>query len=89
MKEKVMEDLRKTFRPEFINRLDETIVFHSLSKEEIKSIVELMLEDLEERLSEKNLEIELSEEAKGKLADDGYDPDYGARPLRRSNSKVN
>lgn len=88
MKEKVMEDLRKTFRPEFINRLDETIVFHSLSKEEIKSIVELMLEDLEERLSEKNLEIELSEEAKGKLADDGYDPDYGARPLRRSIQKL-
>ena len=88
MKEKVMDDLRKTFRPEFINRLDETIVFHSLSKEEIKSIVELMLEDLEERLSEKNLEIELSESVKGKLAEDGYDPDYGARPLRRSIQKL-
>ncbi|MGM0414479.1 MAG: ATP-dependent Clp protease ATP-binding subunit [Bacillota bacterium] len=88
MKEKVMDDLRKTFRPEFINRLDETIVFHSLSKEEIKSIVELMLEDLEERLSEKNLKIELSEAAKTKLADDGYDPDYGARPLRRSIQKL-
>ncbi|MFW6382203.1 MAG: ATP-dependent Clp protease ATP-binding subunit [Bacillota bacterium] len=88
MKEKVMDDLRKTFRPEFINRLDETIVFHSLSKEEIKSIVELMLEDLEERLSEKNLEIELTEAAKSKLAEDGYDPDYGARPLRRSIQKL-
>ncbi|MGM0420186.1 MAG: ATP-dependent Clp protease ATP-binding subunit [Bacillota bacterium] len=84
MKERVMEDLRKTFRPEFLNRLDEIIVFHALSKTEIKEITGLMTEELRERLSEKNMELDLSEAAKNKIAEDGYDPDFGARPLRRA-----
>lgn len=83
MKDNVMTQLRKTFRPEFLNRLDEIIVFHSLSKEHIKQIVDLMLDDLRERLKEKEIELEMTEAAKEKLAEDGYDSEFGARPLRR------
>ncbi len=83
MKEKVMKDLRKTFRPEFLNRLDETIVFHALNQEHIKEIADLMLAELEERLEEQEIKIELTEEAKNYLAEEGYDPNFGARPLRR------
>ena len=83
MKDNVMTQLRKTFRPEFLNRLDEIIVFHSLSKEHIKQIVDLMLDDLRERLKEKEIELEMTEAAKNKLAEDGYDSEFGARPLRR------
>ncbi|MFW6001443.1 MAG: AAA family ATPase, partial [Halanaerobium sp.] len=84
MKDNVMSQLRKTFRPEFLNRLDEIIVFHSLDKEHIKEIVDLMLDDLRERLREKEMEIEITESAKAKLAEDGYDSEFGARPLRRT-----
>src|SRR6056297_3131246 len=84
MKDNVMSQLRRTFRPEFLNRLDETIVFHSLSKDHIKEIVDLMLDDLRERLEEKSIEIEVTEAAKAKLAEDGYDSEFGARPLRRT-----
>ena len=84
MKDNVMSQLRKTFRPEFLNRLDEIIVFHSLNKEHIKQIVDLMLDDLRERLEEKEMEMEMSEAAKAKLAEDGYDSEFGARPLRRT-----
>ncbi|KXS49892.1 MAG: ATP-dependent Clp protease ATP-binding subunit ClpC [Halanaerobium sp. 4-GBenrich] len=84
MKDNVMSQLRKTFRPEFLNRLDEIIVFHSLNKEHIKKIVDLMLDDLRERLNEKDIELEMSESAKTKLAEDGYDSEFGARPLRRT-----
>ncbi|MGM0603769.1 MAG: ATP-dependent Clp protease ATP-binding subunit [Bacillota bacterium] len=87
MKDNVMSHLRKTFRPEFLNRLDETIVFHSLSKDHIKEIVDLMLDDLRERLEEKSIEIEVTDEAKMKLVDDGYDAEFGARPLRRTIQK--
>ncbi len=87
MKDNVMSQLRRTFRPEFLNRLDETIVFHSLSKDHIKEIVDLMLDDLRERLEEKSIEIEVTEKAKIKLADDGYDAEFGARPLRRTIQK--
>ncbi|MFP4198263.1 MAG: ATP-dependent Clp protease ATP-binding subunit [Halanaerobium sp.] len=84
MKDNVISQLRKTFRPEFLNRLDEIIVFHSLSKEHIKKIVDLMLDDLRDRLEEKEIELEMTEAAKAKLAEDGYDSEFGARPLRRT-----
>jgi len=84
MKEKVMTEVRKTFRPEFLNRLDEIIVFHELTKEQLKSIVDLMVKDLQKRLSDRKLGIELTEKAKSWLAEVGYDPTYGARPLRRA-----
>lgn len=87
MKGKVMTELKKAFRPEFLNRIDETIVFHSLEKEHIKQIVSLMAEQLTKRLSEQGIELELSDEAKTKIAEEGFDPEYGARPLRRALQK--
>ncbi len=84
MKDKVMEELKRSFRPEFLNRIDEIIVFHSLSREHVKSIVDLMVKRVEEQLASKDLAIELSDGAKELLADKGYDPALGARPLRRT-----
>jgi ATP-dependent Clp protease ATP-binding subunit ClpC len=84
MKEKVMSAVKKTFRPEFINRVDEIIVFHELTEEQLRSIVDLMVADLQKRLSERKLAVELTEDAKSWLAREGYDPIYGARPLRRA-----
>ncbi|RBW67727.1 ATP-dependent protease ATP-binding subunit ClpC [Bacillus taeanensis] len=84
MKGKVMDELKRAFRPEFLNRIDETIVFHSLEKEHLKEIVTLMTEQLQKRLREQGIDFDLTEAAKGKIAEDGYDPDYGARPLRRA-----
>jgi ATP-dependent Clp protease ATP-binding subunit ClpC len=83
MKEKVMGAVKKTFRPEFINRIDEIIVFHELTEEQLRSIVDLMVQDLQKRLSERKLTVELTDNAKSWLAKEGYDPVYGARPLRR------
>ena len=84
MKEKVMAEVKKTFRPEFINRLDEIIVFHELTAGQLRSIVDLMIKDLQSRLAERHLQIEVSDKAKSWLAKEGYDPVYGARPLRRA-----
>ncbi|MFD2707324.1 ATP-dependent protease ATP-binding subunit ClpC [Salibacterium lacus] len=84
MRDKVMGELKNTFRPEFLNRLDEIIVFHSLEKHHIKEIVGLMAEQLKKRLSEQGIDFDLSEAAKNKIADEGFDPEYGARPLRRA-----
>ncbi|GAI15425.1 unnamed protein product, partial [marine sediment metagenome] len=75
---------KKTFRPEFINRIDEIIVFHELTEEQLRSIVDLMVKDLQKRLKEHKLGVELTEAAKSWLAKEGYDPVYGARPLRRA-----
>ena len=83
LKETVTEEMKKAFRPEFLNRIDETIVFSHLSKEEIRQIVDLMLKDLFKRLEEKNLSVEVTDEVKDHLAKDGYSEAYGARPLRR------
>jgi len=83
MKDKVMGAVKKTFRPEFINRIDEIIVFHELTEEQLRRIVDLMVADLKKRLSERKLGVELSDGAKSWLAKEGYDPIYGARPLRR------
>ena len=84
MKSRVMEALKATFRPEFLNRVDETIVFHALEKSHILQIVDLMMKDLHKRLAEQDITMEVTEEAKAKLVEDGYDPAYGARPLRRT-----
>jgi len=84
MKSKVMEDLKRTFRPEFLNRIDETIVFHALSESQIGEIVNLMIADLQKRLSEQDIRFTLTEEAKSFLAKEGFDPQYGARPLKRA-----
>lgn len=84
MKENILEELRRTFRPEFLNRLDEIIVFHSLEKEHIKEIVDLMLENVSERLEPQEISIEVTDDAKDLLADEGFDENYGARPLRRA-----
>ncbi|GAK09524.1 LOW QUALITY PROTEIN: ATP-dependent Clp protease, ATP-binding subunit ClpC [Geomicrobium sp. JCM 19038] len=87
MKGKVMGELKKTFRPEFLNRIDETIVFHSLEKKHIKEIVGLMQTNYKSVLPNKKLTSSLTEVAKEKIADEGFDPEYGARPLRRALQK--
>jgi ATP-dependent Clp protease ATP-binding subunit ClpC len=84
MKEKVMAEVRKLFRPEFLNRLDDTIVFHELSEAQLREIVELMVKDLQKRLAERKVKLEITEKAKSWLAKVGFDPIYGARPLRRA-----
>lgn len=83
MKERVTEELRRTFRPEFLNRIDEIIVFHALNEEHMKEIVELMLRNLGRRIAEYGLYLEFTGAAKELLVRKGYDPMYGARPLRR------
>ncbi|MCB9156875.1 MAG: AAA family ATPase, partial [Caldilineaceae bacterium] len=83
MKSKVMDALKKTFRPEFINRLDGVMVFRSLSREEIALIVELELRPLRMQMAEQEMKLELTQGAREQIASAGYDPDYGARPLRR------
>ncbi len=83
LKKKVTEQLRRAFRPEFLNRVDASIVFRPLTQEEIKSIVDLELKKVSERLIEHAISIDLTEEARTWLAEKGYDPEYGARPLRR------
>ncbi len=83
LKDTVNEELKKAFRPEFLNRIDDIIVFNHLQKEEIREIVDLMMKDLFKRLSERELSIEVTDEVKDFLAKDGYSEAYGARPLRR------
>lgn len=87
MKGKVMEELKRAFRPEFLNRIDETIVFHSLEKKHLKEIVSLMTDQLTVRLKEQEIRLELTDAAKAKIAEEGYDPEYGARPIRRAIQK--
>ena len=84
MKDRVMEDLKKTFRPEFLNRIDEIIVFHTLSAAHIKEIVTLMIKEVNDRVVEQGMTLALSEAAKEFLAKEGFDELYGARPLRRA-----
>lgn len=87
MKGRVMEELKKSFRPEFLNRIDEMIVFHPLEKKHIKEIVVLMLNQLKKRLVEQEIDLELTDIAVEQIADKGFDPEYGARPLRRAIQK--
>jgi ATP-dependent Clp protease ATP-binding subunit ClpC len=84
MRERVTEELKRTFRPEFLNRIDEVIVFHPLSREHVKAIVDLMMKRVAEQLKAKDIEIVLTEPAKDLIAAKGYDPSLGARPLRRT-----
>jgi ATP-dependent Clp protease ATP-binding subunit ClpC len=84
MKSKVGEELKQHFRPEFLNRVDDIIVFHQLAQEEIYSIVDLMIAKVDDRLKDRDMAIELREPAKELLSKRGYDPVLGARPLRRT-----
>ncbi|HSV72265.1 MAG TPA: ATP-dependent Clp protease ATP-binding subunit [Chthonomonadales bacterium] len=84
MKGKVVEEMKKTFRPEFLNRIDEVIVFHALTSGEILQIVDLMISQVAARLRAQEMILEISSEAKTRLAQEGFDPNYGARPLRRA-----
>ncbi|MDR3615565.1 MAG: ATP-dependent Clp protease ATP-binding subunit [Candidatus Obscuribacterales bacterium] len=84
IKDLVMDSMKKTFRPEFLNRVDEIIVFQQLTREEIRKIVDIMSADLSKRIEAQGMELVLNDECKDLLAKDGYNPTYGARPLRRS-----
>ncbi len=84
MKRQVDDELKKHFRPEFLNRIDDVIVFHPLTKEEVKEIVDLMIQRVKRQLAAKGLDLELTDSLKGWLAEKGYDPQLGARPLRRT-----
>jgi ATP-dependent Clp protease ATP-binding subunit ClpB len=87
MKETVLEEMRAHFRPEFLNRVDETIVFHSLSEEHLKEIVVIQLKRLTDRLADRHITLDLTDRAKTHLVQVGYDPSYGARPLKRAIQK--
>jgi ATP-dependent Clp protease ATP-binding subunit ClpC len=84
MREKVVDSLKKHFRPEFLNRIDEVIVFHELTKEEVKTIVDLLIARVRTQLESQAIDLALSDAAKTRLAEKGYDPQLGARPLRRA-----
>ncbi|KRM80698.1 ATP-dependent chaperone ClpB [Limosilactobacillus coleohominis DSM 14060] len=84
MKTAIQEQLKLHFRPEFLNRIDETIVFHSLTKSDLHQIVKLLLKDLTQRVAEQNVTLKFTSAAINLIAQDGYNPEYGARPLRRS-----
>jgi ATP-dependent Clp protease ATP-binding subunit ClpB len=83
MKREVLDVLRQQFRPEFLNRVDEIVVFHSLSREDLKAIVDIQLGRLRARLAERQITLDLTERARDYFAATGYDPNYGARPLKR------
>ena len=83
MRKKVLTEMERLFRPEFRNRLDGVVIFRSLSRAEITDIVDLLLKDVQKRLLEQNLVLEVSDDVKKLIAEEGYDPDFGARPLRR------
>jgi ATP-dependent Clp protease ATP-binding subunit ClpC len=87
MKSKVLDELKRTFRPEFLNRVDEIIVFHELEKEHLEKIVGLLVGELEKRLKGQGINLSLTDEAKKQIAKEGYDPEYGARPLKRAIQK--
>ena len=84
MKEKLLKELKHTLRPEFLNRVDNVIVFHSLSEQQIRNIVDIKIAEVTARLAEQQLDLRLTPEARDLLATEGYDPQYGARPLRRT-----
>jgi ATP-dependent Clp protease ATP-binding subunit ClpB len=83
MKAQALDVLRQSFRPEFLNRVDEVVVFHPLTRDELRQIVDVQLIRLRQRLEERKIELELTEKARDYLAERGYDPSYGARPLKR------
>lgn len=87
MKERILDEMKRTFNPELINRIDETVIFHALDRDHILKIVDILMTDLAKRLEEKNITIELQQDAKEFIADKGWDPTFGARPLKRSLQK--
>lgn len=87
MYNRVMEAMRAHFRPEFLNRVDEFIIFHSLRKDQLRQIVQLQVQRLQQRLSDRHINLSLTEKAIDFLAEVGYDPVYGARPLKRAIQK--
>jgi len=87
MEKKVMSELKKTFNPEFLNRIDETIVFNSLDKESVLKIIDILMEDVRKRLVEKQIDIRITHKAKEFISREGYNPMYGARPLKRAIQK--
>ena len=87
MKSKVQDELKSHFRPEFLNRVDDIIVFHALTEGNLKKIVDIQVKRLQERLDERHITIRLTDEAKSHLVREGYDPSYGARPLKRALQK--
>jgi ATP-dependent Clp protease ATP-binding subunit ClpB len=87
MKEAVLTEMRHHFRPEFLNRVDEIVVFHSLTEADLRKILHIQLERLRSRLAERHIRVELTAEAETHLAREGYDPVYGARPLKRAIQK--
>lgn len=84
MKDAVLDEMRRHFRPEFLNRVDEIVVFHSLSEEHLKKIVDIQLDRLRQRLAERHISLELTDAARSHIVRTGYDPTYGARPLKRA-----
>jgi ATP-dependent Clp protease ATP-binding subunit ClpB len=84
LRKRVMEALREVFRPEFLNRLDEIVTFKTLGSAEIHRIVDIQMQDLQKRLEDRKIEVTLSPEAKNTIAEQGFDPVYGARPLKRT-----
>lgn len=87
MQKRILEELKKTFRPEFLNRIDETVVFHSLSKDEIHSIVQIMSQAIVKRLKEQDIQVKITPAAIDVIGKAGFDPEYGARPIRRALQK--
>jgi ATP-dependent Clp protease ATP-binding subunit ClpC len=88
MKDRVMEQMKHTFRPEFLNRVDEMIVFSSLSEPELKEIINLLLKDLASRIKDAGFEMEITDAARELIMKEGFDPAYGARPLKRAIQKL-
>jgi ATP-dependent Clp protease ATP-binding subunit ClpB len=84
MKNKVMQELHKYFRPEFLNRIDETIIFQSLGEKELNKIIDIQLKSFEKRLGDRKIHVELTDKAKDFISSKGYDPAFGARPLKRA-----
>ena len=84
MQERIDAEMKKFFRPEFLNRVDETIVFRALNKEQLKAIAKIMSSNLEKRLAERDIKLVISPTAYNDLVKDGYNPEYGARPMRRT-----
>ena len=88
IRDQVNDALKQSFRPEFLNRLDEIVVFHQLARNEVKQIAEILLQDVCARLADQGIKIDVTEAVKEKLVVEGYDPSYGARPLRRAITRL-
>jgi ATP-dependent Clp protease ATP-binding subunit ClpC len=84
MKDRLMEEVKKLFNPEFLNRIDEIVVFRQLTRDDMKKIVDILVTELEERLDDKKMVLEIDESGKELLVEEGFDPQFGARPIKRT-----